>query len=276
MYYAKESTTETAMHRNKKIAGFTIIEIAVALTVLSILLLAAGMLLITMMNTYAKVTSTTTTLTEARHCLEVIAQEMREGIGAPFVALPAIVDPNDPRTPETNDAIMIISPRQLQAPTVPSTVDHTYTTFVYDTDFTPIPQSIILYYLNTTPEGETRLMKLQLYYDEDLGVNMADPPASPNPPPFTPQTPVNLLNPNIGLIDANNAVIIIDKATGAIGGAGGTPPRIPPRVIMNQTESFDIVDTGGDPIRIRVSCQVIDRFNRTATTRLDADIEPRN
>jgi prepilin-type N-terminal cleavage/methylation domain-containing protein len=239
-------------------SAFTIVELAVVLAVLSIMLLAAGILLLNTMDTYAKVTSTTNTVSQARHCLEVISHEMRESIGDPDVAdvnLGPLTNPGDPIAPVTDDAMLLTSARRSDGG------------FSLTAASFPLAESIILYYLNTTPEGDTQLLKHQIYYIEDLHTD-----TGPLIPPFTLANPA-YAGSSIVIEDGNSVQIAIDRSTGTI---GGTAPTRPPRVLMNRTESFDIVNDGVNPIEIRLSCQVMDRFDRTTTTRLVTEIEPRN
>jgi len=133
----------------------------------------------------------------------------------------------------------------------------------------PEPESIILFYLNTTPEGITQLVRHQLYYNEDLGVA-----AGATIPPF-----VLAANPYVGtdiviVSDGGTGVAInINRSTGAV---AGTPSLRTPRVLMNRTMSLDIVDNLVDPIEARIACQIVDRHGRTATARLRTQVDPRN
>ena len=245
------------MRTGKKHKGFTVIELAVVLAVLSIVLLAAGVLLLNTTDTYAKITSTTMTMMEARECLQSISREVREAMGDPNIA--DLTVPVNDLAPVTNDAMLLTSARDSNG------------IFSLTLNNFPNAESIILYYLNTTAEGDTQLMRLQLYYVDDFNIGAG----SIFVPPFSLASPAYAGN-NIVIQDVNNIPIAIDRATGAIGGAGGIAPTRPPRVLMNQTFSFDIMNDFVNPIEIRVSCQIIDRFNREATTRLVAEIEPRN
>jgi hypothetical protein len=231
------------------------------------------------MDTYGQITSTTDTIKQARHCLERLADEVRESVNDPVVAdpdpgLPAL-DPNIPielqvRT-VTDDALLLTSARQFVAVPDPDALGgEKDTTFVVDPNpgpgiYSPVSQSIILIYLNPNPDGSFQLMRHQLFYNEDLGA-FDDP-----------FVPVTWTDPDSDIVLADSSdpqkTVTIDRSTGIV---GGVPPTIPPRVLMNRTQSFDLVDNGTEPLRIRITCQVIDRNNRAATTRLETVVEPRN
>jgi hypothetical protein len=194
----------------------------------------------------------------------MMSLEMREGIGDPNIADPAlgpaVLPPGVPLNlaPVTDDAMLVTSARASDG------------TFTLTGNSFPLAQSIILYYVNTTPEGNTQLIRLQLFYIDDLHTD-----TGPLIPPFTLSAPAYFGN-NIVIQDGNSVQINIDRATGSIGGAGGVAPTRPPRVLMNQTESFDIVSDGVNPPQIRISCQTLDKFNRAVTTRLTTEVELRN
>ena len=202
---------------------------------------------------YAQVTAETDTIKQARHCLEMISQEMRESVNASIVSIAAGAPLG-----AVQDALLLTSARRS---------DGTFDDFT-DNGF-PTPQSIILFYLNTTPEGSTQLVRHQLYYAEDLGGG-----AGVYTPPF-----VLSANPYVGanivIVDDGGAgiAININRSTGAV---GPTPSLRTPKVLMNRTMSFDIVDNGIDPIEARITCQFVDRNGRTATSRLSTQIELRN
>ena len=181
------------MRAGKRDSGFTLIEVAVVMGVLSILLLAAGMLLLNTMDTYAKITSTTNTITEARHCLEVISHEMRESIGDPDIA--DVTTPANPLDPVTDDAMLMTSARASDG------------TFTLTANSFPLAESIILYYLNTTAEGDSQLNKLQLYYIDDFHTD-----TGPLIAPFSLASPA-YVGDNIVLLDGNNVQITIDRET---------------------------------------------------------------
>jgi prepilin-type N-terminal cleavage/methylation domain-containing protein len=246
--------------------GFTIIELAVALVVLSIVLLTAGILLINFMDTYVKITASGDTTTEARHCLEVISYDMRETIGDPDIA--DVTTPVDPLQPVTDDAMLLTSARQ-------SRIQPRVGEFSLTADGFPLTESIILYYLSVTAEGETQLMKLPLYYDEDFtALGLAEPFDFILADPAYSGDNINIIEQLTG------TSVSINRQTGLITNVGTGTAKNPavqqPTVLMNRTESFDIVNDGVNPIQIRISCQTVDRFNRAITTRLTTEIEPRN
>lgn len=239
--------------------GFTLIEVAIALGVLGAVLLVAATLMISTMNTYVKLSSKSDTVKQARHSLEVISRDIREsvkggidiesGVEAPLLA-------------SVNDAMLLTSPRRYD-PILD--IDNVYFT---DADNFPDPGSIILYYLNTTPEGIPQLIRHQLDYGQDL--NLFQEPFTLLPAPGGPYVGANLV-----IIDSINNVIAINRTTGAI---GATPPFKPPRVLMSGSTSLDLVYNGGvnEPIEAKITCQFTDRHGRSATTRLSTQVEPRN
>ncbi|UCD56630.1 MAG: type II secretion system protein [Candidatus Hydrogenedentota bacterium] len=239
--------------------AFTLIEVAVALGVLGALTLVIATLMLRTIDTYGQVTSETDTTKQARYCLEMISRELRESVNTPTT--PSIVNPaaGAPMA-AVQDALLLTSARQSDDD---SAVPPKGGEFILDVDNFPDPQSIVLFYLNTTPEGITQLVRHQLYYDEDLSVYASPFALAANP----------YVDPNIVVVDNAGTVININRTTGAV---AGTPPFRPPKVLMNRTMSFDIVDTGIDPIEARITCQTVDRYGRTATARLSSQIEPRN
>jgi len=232
--------------------GFTLIEVAVALAVLGILTLVIAIIMMRTIDTYGQVMSDTDTVKQARYCLEMISQEIRESVNLSIVNSAA-----GPPLGAVQDALLLWSARD-------SIGD-----FKLDGSSFPEPKSIILFYLNTTPEGITQLVRHQLYYTEDLGVD-----AGVYTDPF-----VLAANPYVGtdivIVDNGGAgvAININRTTGAV---AGTPSLRTPRVLMNRTMSLDIVDNLVDPIEARIACQTVDRHGRTATARLRTQVDPRN
>jgi prepilin-type N-terminal cleavage/methylation domain-containing protein len=233
-------------------SGFTLIEVAVALGILGIITLVIAALLIRAVDTYGQVMVETDTTKHARHCLGMISREMRESVDTlNSIFQPAAGAPLGP----VQDALLLTSARDSNG------------IFTLDPNSFPVPESIILFYLNTTPEGITQLVRHQLYYVEDLNAFT---------PPFVLKVaPSPYVGTNIVVVDnaGAGAEISIDRTTGSV---VGTPPLKSPRVLMNRAMSFDIVNNGVDPVEARLICQSIDRYGRTATSRLSTQIEPRN
>lgn len=230
--------------------GFTLIEVAVSLGILGIVTLVVAALLTRTVDTYGQVTVQTDTTKRARHCLEVVSREMRESVQT----LNSIYQPAaGPLLGPVQDALLLTSARQSDG------------TFTLNNNFAQ-PESIVLFYLNTTPEGITQLIRHQLYYATDLiGFNE----------PFTLKTATSpYVGTDIVIVDNAGTEINIDRTTGAV---AGTPPLKSPKVLMNRAMSFDIVDNGPDePLEVRLICQSLDRYGRTATSSLRTEIDPRN
>jgi len=232
----------------RKTDGFTLIEMAIVLGVLGAVLLVATTLLTGTMNSYTKITSETETIKNARHSLEMISRDVRESVNFD------IQDPTPGAALATvTDALLLTSSRRSD------------NTFVVDADNFPIPQSIILYYLNMTSEGIPQLMRHQLFYAEDL--NLFTPPfqllAVPGP----------YVGMNIVIVDSLGNMIPINRATG---GSGGVMPFMAPKVIMIGSTSLDVVGMAPTPIEARLTCQFTDPYGRATTTRLSTTIKPRN
>lgn len=227
-------------------SGFTLIEVAISLGVLGILTLVVAALLLRTTDTYTQVATNTNTAKQARHCLEMISREVRES--ANF----SIVNPVAAgQLASVTDALLLTSARRSDG------------VFALDADNFPIPQSIVLFYINALPNGNSQLVRHQLYYAEDL--NAFAPPFVLAAAPYS--------GVNINIVDNLGQVISIDRTTGTV---GGTPSFRSPRILMNETNSLDLVNNGIDPIEIRVTCQDVDRNGRAATTRLSTQVEPRN
>ena len=141
----------------RKRSGFTLIEVAISLGVLGLLTLVIGSLMVRTVDTYGQLTVDTDTIKQARHCLEMISREVRESANT-SIHTPAAGAAMGPVV----DALLLTSARNSSG------------TFCVDASNFPLPQSIILFYLNITPEGITQLVRHQLYYAEDL--NAYTPP----------------------------------------------------------------------------------------------------
>jgi prepilin-type N-terminal cleavage/methylation domain-containing protein len=235
-----------ALHKSE---GFTLIEVAIVLGVLGAVLLVTATLLAGTMNSYAKITSETETIKNARHCLEQISRDVRESVN---------FDIQNPATGAalgtTIDAMLLTSSRGSD------------NSFAVDIDNFPQPQSIILYYLNQTNEGITQLIRHQVFYAEDLlpfGFV----------PPFQLRAPAPYDGPNIVIVDSVGRTLFINRTTG---GAGGVLPFRPPKVMMVGSTSLDFVGMAPTPIQARITCQFTDQYGRATTTRLGTTIKPRN
>jgi len=226
--------------------GFTLIEMAISIGVLGIVLLVVAILLLRTTDTYMQVATNTNTSKQARHCLEMISREVRES--ANF----SIVNPvaGGPLAAVT-DALLLTSARRSDG------------AFVLDGNNFPVPESVVLFYVNALPGGNSQLVRHQLYYVEDL--NAFTPPYVLAAAPYS--------GTDIDIVDNTGQVISVNRTTGDVGAATSF---IPPRILMNETNSLDVVNNGIDPIEIRVVCQDVDRNGRTATTRLNTQVEPRN
>lgn len=239
----------------RSVNGFTLIEMAIAVGVLTILTLVMGSLLLRTVDTYGQIASDTETIKQGRQCLAMISREIRESVN--FV-MSDLTTPADPLTP-VQDALLLWSARESENPAM-----FKKRRFVVNGNSEPVVSSIILFYLNTTPEGIPQLMRHQLYFDEDLSAFTE---------PFVLQAGNPYVGSNMVIVDGAGTAINIDRATGAV---NGTPPYESPRILMNGAVSFDVVDDGIDPPEARIICQTTDRFNRTAMTPLNTQVCPRN
>jgi prepilin-type N-terminal cleavage/methylation domain-containing protein len=235
----------------RKSDGFTLIEIAVVMGVLSIVLMVAAAMLTGTMETYATVARETETVKTARHCLEVMSTDVRESVNFD-IQNPADAGP----LAIVEDGLLLMSSRGSDG------------SFGTNPDNTADPQSIVLYYINLSAEGISQLMRHQLYYTEDLIAFMG---------PFTlagVPTPTQ-----ISIVDSFGTVIPIDKTTG---GSGAAMPFRAPRVMLNGATSLDLVEvpppTPSRPpiVEARVTCQFTNTQGRVTTTRLSTTIMPRN
>jgi hypothetical protein len=215
--------------------------------VLSMVLMVAAAMLIGTMETYATVARETETVKTARHCLEVISTDVRESVN--FDIENPLEDPGGALA-VVDDVLLLTSSRRSDG------------SFGVNPDNTAAPQSIVLYYLNTTAESIPQLIRHQLYYNEDL---------------FAFTTPFQLNGPpgpvNINIVDNFGTVIPINKTTG---GSGAVMPFMAPRVMLNGATSLDLVGAAPSPIEVRVTCQFTNTKGRVTTTRLSTTIKPRN
>jgi len=230
--------------------GFTLIEVAVVLGVLGAVLLVATTLMTGTMDSYANVASETETIKQARHCLEMISYEVRESANINIQNQAA-------GAPLANviDAVLLTSARDSS------------NTFNVDANNFPVPQSIILFYLNTTPEGINQLVRHQLFYVEDL---------NPLVPPFhllLPAAGGPYVGANIVIVDGAGTVIPLNRTTG---GTAAVAPLRAPKILMNGSTSFDVINDLTNPIEVRVTCRITDRHGRSTTTRLSTQVQPRN
>jgi prepilin-type N-terminal cleavage/methylation domain-containing protein len=263
-----------AMMKNRtgKPEGFTLIELAVSIGILGILTLVVGTLFLQTVTTYTQLMSETDTNKQARYCLNMIARDWRESFT--FDQRDVVVGT------ESQDALLLRSARLADntfnrdeedpaTPGNPPPLDG----IAYTHD--GIESSIILFYFNTSPDGIPQLVRLQLFYASDL------PPASYTPP-FTLLSPNPYVGTDIVLVDSNGVQINVDRATGSTGVAGS--PTIPPKILMNQALSFDIIDPNTlippevplGPFIVNLVCQYADRYGRTATMRVQTRIDQRN
>lgn len=233
--------------------GFTLIEVAVVLGILGIVLLVAAMLLSGSVNAYARISMETETVKKARHCLETISRDVRESVNQSIYNDPS-ADPNDPMDDHV-DGLLLWSAREAPS-----------NNFIVDLiTLAPSPQSIILYYMNTSAEGIPQLMRHQLYYAQDL-IAFAGP--------FTIlSVPDPSVGSNLVIADSIGTPINIDPTTGAVNGAA---PFKTPQVMMIGSTSLEIIDADPNPMEARITCRFTDRYNRSTTTRLRTQIEPRN
>jgi type II secretory pathway pseudopilin PulG len=234
-----------------------LIEIAIVLAILGVVLLVSTTLLNGALDVYAKVSNETETIKQARLCLELISRDVREGLFVDISDLSAGAP-----LANVNDAILIESARFADNPATPDPDNG----FSVDIDGVPQTQSIVLFYLNTTPEGANQLIRHQLYYAEDL--NLLTPPFQLLNPPAGPY-----VGQNIVIVDGVGNPISINRNTG---GTAGVNPFMAPKVLMNASTSFDVVDDGINPVEVRLTCQVTDRYGRSVTTRLSTMVQPRN
>lgn len=251
--------------------GFTLIEVAIAIGILAILTIVLASLFMRTLDTYGQVATDTDVTKQARACLDGIAREVPESTNVLAVNPAEQVDPANPEKPVAvqDDALLLWSARTSETEQVSLSLP---TNFVSDpADYTPKRRSIILYYLNRSPEGIMQLVRHQLYYfDDNLETTYTEP--------FSWASPA-YSGTDMVIQDAAGAEIHINRTTGAV---AGTPSFREPLVVMNRVTSFDIASSGSDvhgnpiPMRVRLTCQNADRYGRTATTRLKTDIEFRN
>ncbi len=239
----------------KKCGGFTLIEIAIVLGVMGALLLVVATLMTGTIDAYAKIASKSDSIKQARQCLEIISRDLRESVNFDIQSTA-----DGGALANVTDAMLLTSARGYD------TLNDLDDQFYVDVDDFPDPQSITLYYINTTAEGIPQLVRHRLYYTQDLTPLYTAPFELMNPPgPY--------VGDDIVIRDSLGNLAFIDRSTGAI---GATPPFRPPRVLMNGSVSLDIIDNGLDPIESRITCQFTDRNGRSETTRLRTQVEPRN
>jgi len=234
------------LKHNRRHGGFTLTEVAVAAGGLGILTLVVATLLAHTVDTFGRVSNETYTTAQVRNCLEMISAEMRESVNYSVVN-PAAGAPQA----SVRDALLSTSARWSDG------------TFSLDANGFPLPQSIVLFYLNTCPDGTMELMRHQLYYAEDL--NTYAPPFLLVDPPY--------IGGDVVIIDSIGAEIHVDRTTGAV---ETIVPLKPPRRVINRVSSLDIVDNGVDPIEVRITCQLVDRKGRMRTSSLTKQIVARN
>ena len=245
--------------KNRECGGFTLLEVAIVLGVLGAVLLMAATLMTGTMEVYGNVSGESETVRQARQGLEMITRDIRESV---------FIDVSNPGEGallgNITDAILIESARRAHTPDL-FDIDNE---FVVDGVGFPQTQSIILYYLNTTPEGINQLVRHQLYYIQDL--SLVPPPFRLLPAPVGPY-----VGQNIVILDGIGNPIILNRNTG---GTAAVDPYMPPKILVNGSTSFDVIDDGPglNPFEIRVTCQVTDQYGRSKTTRLKTQVEPRN
>ncbi len=237
----------------KKQKGFTLIEVAIVLGVMGFLSLVIAALFLRTIDTYGKMTTETDTTKQARYCLQMVARDVRESVSVAGVS-PGISDPNPVSlTGTARDALLLVSARSSNGDFVAPAPD-----------YIEQPQSIVLFYRDTNAEGIDQLMRLQLYYDQDLAAYTR---------PFTLLAGDPYVGTDIVIVDDAGTQINVNRRTGAV---AGLPPVSPPKILMNWTTSFDLINDGVNPIEMRLTCQFRDRNNRPVTCRLRTQVEPRN
>ena len=195
-------------------------------------------------------TQETETVKNTRYCLEEISRDVRESVN--FDIQNAALDAGWPLG-VVNDALLLTSSRRSDG------------SFGVNADNTAMPQSIVLYYLNTTLEGIPQLIRHQLFFAEDLFVYQAPFQLMAAPGPY--------IGTDIVIVDNVGNAITIDRTTGEPGGA---IPFLAPKVMMNGATSLDLVGVAPIPIEIWITCQFTDRHGRSTTTRLSTTVKPRN
>ena len=234
----------------RKSGGFTLIEIAVVLGVLGVVLLVAATMLTSTMEVYATVTRETETVKNTRQCLDVMSTDIRESVN--FDIQNPAMDPGGPLAVVT-DALLLTSSRTSN------------NTFGVNADNSADPQSIILYYLNTTPEGIPQLIRHQLFFAEDLNLFQEPFQLLAVPSPY--------VGANIVIVDNIGNIIPLNRTTG---GVGAVMPFKAPRVMLNGATSLELVGAAPTPIEARITCQFTNTKGRVTTTRLSTTVMPRN
>ena len=226
--------------------GYTLTEVAVAMAIMSMLGLMMAALLVETTDTYGRLSLETYTTSQVRACLETIGDEVRESINF------SIADPAS-AAPQTvaQDVLLLTSARRSDG------------RFVLNAGGYPESQSIVLYYMNTSPEGISQLVRHQLYYAEDLNAFA---------PPFI-LAPVPLVANNIVIVDNTGISITVERTSGA---AGATASFGSPRSLINHVSSLDIVWGSMSPIEINVTCKFVGKKGRTATSRFTKQALARN
>ncbi|RJP23739.1 MAG: prepilin-type N-terminal cleavage/methylation domain-containing protein [Candidatus Abyssobacteria bacterium SURF_5] len=240
---------------NRQEAGFTLIEVAVSIGVLGALSLVITALLLRTLDTYGQIMSDTDTIKQARYSLNMVSREIRESVNLNFAD---VVVPGD--------ALILASARNVNndfvldgPPFVAAGPTNT---------FDPIDSSIILLYINTSADGIPQLVRHQLYYAQDLNLYV---------PPFNLVLPDPYSGTDILIVDSAGTQIAVNMTTGAV---AGTAPTVPPKILMNRVAAFDlalnVAPAPPFPLNIFLTCQVVDRYGRTATSRFQAQADPRN
>lgn len=239
-------STSMRLKIKPKSQGFTLVEMAVVVGGLGIVTLFIAVLVVGTTDTFGRLSSDTQSMGQLRNCLDVFSADIRESMQCSIVD-PVVGDPQNPAL----DALLFTSARPASGP------------FKLDANGFPLPKSILLYYIGLTPEGMPQLAKHQLYYDEDL---------NPYTPPFVLADPA-YSGDYILIRDNAGTTISVNRINGAV---GGFPSLTPPRALMNNAMSFDVVRNGLGPIEITVESQITDRKGRVKTNRMSKQIVARN
>ncbi len=226
--------------------GFTLVEVAIATGILGVLTLIVAALLVQTTSTYKRVSYNTYAFRRADQCLETIASDIRECTDFSLVD-PALAPPEA----SAMDALLLESARKSDG------------SFGVDGSGFSTAQSLVLFYVNDSPEGIRQLVRHQLYYADDL--SMYTPPFALSAAPYA--------DGDIVIVDSFGNTINISRTTGAV---GATPSFATPVPVVNGVESFDMVAAGAKALEVNIRYKVVDERNEVTTRLFTKQVQLRN